>query len=609
MQSLIDWLSGKDLRSFFRKSDMTRLVGDEAWAEEEAAMTAQNRTYKLYRDSTRKPLWRRVRANVDEIFPEALRSQPRETKRRRKSLSRQSLVAVAFDADDIFASAGSDHNDDPIPLSPPPPPITQTDQLSASNAATNPSTTGLFSHTGPSSPVTGTGHEDGNFSRNISASLLYAGEQAIEFGKIDSDGIDDWIARVGLKQMLSELWGTASTRQEQYELSIKVWDTAANNWHNWAEFGALFWESCRELQVWNVATGGEGAYKSLIRYETVIPEMQAVSVQSESRKKGFYNTIAAKWGQGWDVGFDRDLCPEGKDRFPASPSEKFLGSIACLARYGWDKYQVYYALNWASTLRLSVGAPGFRSRAWFVLADVALAINELGMIRNERPDTTQITIENLCELLDIRKNRALDDGGGHGAGDHNKAGGKGEAVGNEQAMTGGRFAGGKTNARVGGVLLCVGDRTVNLKTTEVETLVVLKGEEDRVLVETKTIDKGKGKERAVDTEELVSSEEAEGVERNPNNEAGKDEEPVKPNTDETGEKGWNRPVRNEVRLQPNISTTRLLTPTSPNSLSHLNGVHRTARMLLRFATGFVVAFRSFNKTARRWCLWTAISWS
>lgn len=551
---------------------MTRLVDDEAWAEEEAAMTAQNGTHKLDRDSARKPLWRRVRANVDEIFPEALRSQPRETKRRRKSLSRQSLAAVAFDAEDIFASAGSDNNDDPIPLSPPPPsppspppphpPITQTDKLPASDTTIDPSTTKLCNHTGPSSPMTGAGQEDGNFSRNISPSLPEAGEPAVEFGKIDSDGIDDWIARVGLKQMLSELWGTASTRQEQYELSIKVWDTAAKNWHNWAEFGALFWESCRELQVWNVVTGGEGAYKRLIRYETVIPEMQAVSARSDSRKKGFYNIIAAKWGQGWDVGFDRDLCPEGRDRFPTSPSEKFLASIACLARDGWDKYQAYYALNWASKLRLSVGAPGFHNGAWFMLADVTLTISELGMISNERPHTTDITIEDLCKLLEIGKNRALGNNGDCRAGDHNKAGGKGKAVGNEQPMTGEIFAGGETNARVGGPLACVEDRA------EVKTSVVLEGEEDRVLVEAKTIDKGKGKERAVDSEELVSSKETEGAGGNQGSEAGKDEEPVRSNTDETGEKGWNRPMGNGVRLQPDISTTRLLTP-APRTVSLL----------------------------------------
>lgn len=271
------------------------MVDDETWAEE-AAMTAQNRTYKLDRDSAREPLWRRVRANVDEIFPGTLRPQLRETKRRRKSLSQQSLAAVAFDADDIFASAGSDNNDDSIPISPPPPPpplITRTGQLPPSNTATDPSTKRLYNHTNPNSPTTGTGHKDDNPSRNISPSLPKARESAAEFGEIDSDGIDDWIARVGLKQMLSELWGTASTRQEQYELSLKVWNTAANNWHNWAEFGALFWEGCRELQVWNVATGGENAYKRLIRYETIIPEMKAVFLQSESRKKGFYNTIAA----------------------------------------------------------------------------------------------------------------------------------------------------------------------------------------------------------------------------------------------------------------------------------------------------------------------------
>lgn len=462
--------------------------------------------------------------------------------------------------------------------------------------------------TDPNSSITWTSHESEDCSGKTPSPTPEAGKSVAGLGTIDSDGVDDWIARVGLGQMLSELWGTASTRQEQYELSIKVWETAANNWSNWAEFGTVFWKSCRELRVWDVAPGGEDEYKRLIRYKTVVRDMQVVSAQSEVRKKRSYNAIATKWGQGWTVDFDIDLCPDGKDRFPVSPSEKFLASIECLARDGWDKRQVYYTLNWASTLRLSVGGPGIRSGAWFMLVDVALAIDELGMIIKETPDTTQITIEALCDLLKTGKNRAL---GGGETGDDNKAGWKEKTVEN-QVMAGGKFASGKANVEVLGVRGC---RTGTLKQTRGNLQDLIYEDEHEILVVRKRVNRRKaGKETTVDSgDELVSSEEEWEVEKNNNNhETEKEEEEEEPaglNTDETGFKGWNKPMTNGVRLQPNISATRLLTTTGPNSCYLLNGSHHTVKTFSRFAASSVVASGGFNKTDMLWWLWTVISWS
>lgn len=219
--------------------------------------------------------------------------------------------------------------------------------------------------------------------------------------RLDFEVIDEWIVRVGYKKTLEKLWDTAANKHEQYELSLKVWDIAANSWHRLSEFGALFWESCRELQIWNEAPGGEDAYKRLIGYEAVVPAMQEVFSKTDDRKKSSYNTIAIRWGANWSLDFDRDKGPDKRDCFPVDPSEKFLAGIASMARQGWDKDQVYSTVDWASKLRLNLAGSGHRKGSWFIPNDIELAISTLDELLGDSVDVPQITDEKLGEHLKV----------------------------------------------------------------------------------------------------------------------------------------------------------------------------------------------------------------
>lgn len=302
--------------------------------------------------------------------------------------------------------------------------------------------------------------------------------------KLDFEVIDEWIARIGYKQTLDKLWETAANKHEQYELSLKIWDIAADSWHKLGEFGALFWESCRELQIWSEAPGGEDAYKRLIRYEAVVPAMQEVYSKTDGRKKGSHNTIANKWGQNWTHGFDRDLGPDGRDRFPVDPSEKFLAGIANMARQGWQRGQVYSVVDWASKFRLGLVGPGHRKGTWFMPTDIELAIGRLDKLLGDTTDISQISDEKLIEYL--------------------RGGARENIRGREHAAV-------------------------------------------RKIVTTKKVPKGrtwKGKERdnSADSEEEEDEIEEDDV--------GRREERGKSKADETGEKGWNKPVAQVSKGQP-----------------------------------------------------------
>lgn len=347
-----------------------------------------------------------------------------------------------------------------------------------SNPAVKPSIPPLASRLMPENPggssITGGGHVEDAPSRTA-LTRLESKKAVTGLKTLDFEVIDEWIARIGYKQTLDKLWETAANKHEQYELSLKIWDIAADSWNKLGEFGALFWESCRELQIWSEAPGGEDAYKRLIKYEAVVPAMQEVYSKTDGRKKGSYNTIANKWGQNWTRGFDRDLGPDGKDRFPVDPSEKFLAGIASMARQGWQRGQVYSVVDWASKFRLGLVGPGHRKGTWFMPTDIELAIGRLDELLGDTTDISQISDEKLIEYL--------------------RGGAKKDIKGREHATV-------------------------------------------KKIVAKKKVPRGrmwKGKERDNSAD---SEEEEDEMEED----VGRGEECGKSKADETGEKGWNKPV-------------------------------------------------------------------
>lgn len=40
----------------------------------------------------------------------------------------------------------------------------------------------------------------------------------------------------------------------------------------------------------------------------------------------------------WNTGFDRDMGPDGRDRFPVDLSEKPLAGVANMAGQGWERH-------------------------------------------------------------------------------------------------------------------------------------------------------------------------------------------------------------------------------------------------------------------------------
>lgn len=232
-----------------------------------------------------------------------------------------------------------------------------------------------------------------------------------EFANLNSDRINQWKAGIGLKEAIATLWNTIQP-EDQCNISIEIWEIVAQNWQTWAEFGTLFWESCEELKVWETGASEEDAYKRTIKYKTMLPAMHKSFSRTERRKSRSLTVIVENWGPRWNTEFDADSCPGWEHRFPSSPSERFIESLAYLAAEGWDKEQVYFVLGFVSSIRQSLGG-GLRrqSEARFIAADVEVAVSELNKMIEETPypDMTQITYKQLGNYFEEMEIRGLDE--------------------------------------------------------------------------------------------------------------------------------------------------------------------------------------------------------